>query len=236
MGRISKIKRFDEMREFPHVYEPDGNAILLSDYEMKGHWHERCFRNDKPIILELGCGRGEYTVELAKKSPDHNFIGVDIKGARMWKGAQESQRLNLGNVAFLRCRIEFLYRMFAREEISEIWITFPDPQARKPRKRLTSSRFINMYLDMLVPGGRIHLKTDSPILHAYTRSLLKWNQVEPDLCTDDLYASELADEVLSIRTHYESGFLRIGMPITYLSFVPVHGHRWTEPREEPEMP
>ncbi len=220
------------MRELPHVFEPDGNAILLSDYEMKGHWDEKFFRNGRPIILELGCGRGEYTVELAKKSPEFNFIGVDIKGARMWKGARESMRLELSNVAFLRCRIEFLFRMFAENEVSEIWITFPDPQARKPRKRLTSSRFINMYMDMLNPGGRIHLKTDSQILHEYTCSLLKWNGVVPDFCTDDLYASDLVNEVLSIRTHYESGFLRQGMPITYLSFIPDHSHRWMEPRED----
>jgi tRNA (guanine-N7-)-methyltransferase len=236
LGRVSKIKRFDEMREFPHVFEPDGNAILLSDYEMKGCWNERFFRNGQPIILELGCGRGEYTVELAKRSPEYNFIGVDIKGARMWKGAQESLRLKLNNVAFLRCRIEFLFRMFAQKEITEIWITFPDPQARKPRKRLTSSRFINMYMDMLNPGGRIHLKTDSPILHEYTVSLLKWNGLVPDRCTADLYASGLVDEVLSIRTHYESGFLQAGKPITYLSFVPDHSHRLTEQREESEQP
>lgn len=236
MGRVSKIERFNEMREFPHVFEPDGNAILTADYDMKGHWNHRFFRNEKPIILELGCGRGEYSVELAKSSPDFNFIGIDIKGARMWKGARESLRLKLDNVAFLRCRIEFLFRMFGRDEISEIWITFPDPQARKPRKRLTSSRFINMYLDMLNPGGRIHLKTDSVILHTYTLSLLKWNGILPDKCTADLYASNLADEVLSIRTHYESGFLGAGKPITYLSFIPVHGHNWTEPREGPEQP
>ncbi|MCX6225873.1 MAG: tRNA (guanosine(46)-N7)-methyltransferase TrmB [Bacteroidia bacterium] len=236
MGRISKIKRFDEMREFPHVFEPDGNAVLASDYEMKGLWNRQFFRNENPIILELGCGRGEYTIELARRSPECNFIGVDIKGARMWKGARESLRLKLGNVAFLRCRIEFLFRMFAKEEISEIWITFPDPQARKPRKRLTSSRFINMYLDMLSPGGRIHLKTDSPILHEYTLSLLKWNKIVPDRCTTDLYATEQADEELSIRTHYESGFLQAGKPITYLSFVPVHGHPWTEPREISPQP
>jgi len=224
------------MREFPHVFEPDGNAILTSDYELKGRWNEQVFRNEKPIILELGCGRGEYTVEMAKKSPEFNFIGVDIKGARMWKGAQESLRLKLDNVAFLRCRIEFLFRMFAQQEVTEIWITFPDPQARKPRKRLTSSRFINMYLKMLNPGGRIHLKTDSPILHEYTFSLLKWNGLVPDRCTTDLYASELVDEVLSIRTHYESGFLQIGKPITYLSFIPVHGHLWTEARNESDQP
>ncbi len=232
MGRTNKLERFSEMREFPHVFEPDGNAILTSDYEMKGRWAQSFFKNDKPIILELGCGRGEYTVALAKSAPECNFIGVDIKGARMWKGARESLQLKLGNVAFLRCRIEFLFRMFGVDEINEIWITFPDPQARKPRKRLTSSRFINMYLDMLAPGGRIHLKTDSMILHDYTCSLLKWNGLVPDRCTADLYASEEVDEVLSIRTHYESGFLRAGKPITFLSFVPVRGHRWTEFRDE----
>jgi tRNA (guanine-N7-)-methyltransferase len=225
-----------EMREFPHVFEPDGNHILHSDYEMKGQWNQRFFKNDKPIILELGCGRGEYTVELARTSPGFNHIGVDIKGARMWKGANESLKLKLDNAAFLRCRIEFLFRMFAPNEISEIWITFPDPQARKPRKRLTSSRFINMYLEMLKPGGRIHLKTDSQLLHAYTLYLLNWNGIIPDRCTADLYQSDLVDDVLSIRTHYESGFLKAGMPITYLSFIPDNGHHWTEPREEPQLP
>ena len=220
------------MREFPHVFEPDGNAILTGDYEMKGCWHQQFFRNNKPIILELGCGRGEYTVELARQSPGFNFIGVDIKGARMWKGARESMQLNLNNVAFLRCRIEFLFRMFAKNEIAEIWITFPDPQPRKPRKRLTSSRFINMYLDMLTPGGRIHLKTDSQLLHEYTCSLLKGNQVQPERCTADLYATDWVDDVLSIHTHYESRFLEAGMPITYLSFIPDQNHHWTELREE----
>lgn len=219
------------MRDFPHVFEPDGHDILTKDFDMKGHWNEKFFGHDSPIVLELGCGRGEYTVELAKRSPANNYIGVDIKGARMWKGARESLHLKLGNVAFLRCRIEFLFRMFGKGEISEIWITFPDPQARKPRKRLTSSRFINMYLEMLRPGGRIHLKTDSMILHEYTLTLLKWNNVEPDICTADLYGSDLANDTLSIRTHYESGFLGAGKPITYLTFVPVHGHRWTEPRQ-----
>lgn len=220
------------MREFPHVFEPDGHQILVSDYHMKGRWNEAFFQNGKPVVLELGCGRGEYTVELATRVPDHNFIGVDIKGARMWKGARESMKRNLSNVAFLRCRIEFLFRMFGPGEISEIWITFPDPQLRKPRKRLTSSRFINMYLDMLAPGGRIHLKTDSQELHAYTVFLLKENGIIPDHCTADLYGSGTADEVLSIRTHYESGFLLQGKPITYLSFVPSAGIRLTEPRDE----
>lgn len=223
------------MREFPHVFEPDGNAILTSDYELKGCWNQQVFLNDKPIFLELGCGRGEYTVELARRFPGFNFIGVDIKGARMWKGASESLRLQLDNVAFLRCRIEFLFRMFAQNEIAEIWITFPDPQAKKPRKRLTSSMFINMYLNMLIPGGRIHLKTDSLDLHEYTVSLIKWNGLVPEHCTTDLYASGTVDEILSIRTHYESGFLHDGKPITYVSFVPIAEHRWREISEEPEI-
>jgi tRNA (guanine-N7-)-methyltransferase len=234
LGRINKIQRFGEMREFAHVFQPDGHAILTSDYEMKGHWNERFFGNDHPIILELGCGRGEYTVELARNDPGRNFIGVDIKGARMWKGATESMRLGLTNVAFLRCRIEFLFRMFGPGEVSEIWITFPDPQLKKPRKRLTSGRFVNMYQDMLRPGGRIHLKTDSQELHLYTVELLERNGVRPEKCTTDLYASGLADDILSIRTHYELGFLGKGKPITYLSFVPGPPARWAEPPDIPK--
>ncbi len=225
-----------EMRELPHVFEPDGHAILTTDYRMKGCWNSGFFGNGNPLILELGCGRGEYTVELARQNPDANFIGVDIKGARMWKGATQSAALGLTNVAFLRCRIEFLFRMFAADEVSEIWVTFPDPQARKPRKRLTSSRFVNMYADMMKPGGIIHLKTDSLLLHEYTLSLMKWNGTSPLRSTADLYASGMADEVLSIRTHYESGFLQTGLPITYLSFIPDRSRRWTEPREEPVEP
>lgn len=206
------------MRTFPHVFEPDGKLILTQDFHMKGVWKEKFFGNQSPLVLELGCGRGEYSVELARRNPDHNHIGVDIKGARMWKGAREALDAGLKNVAFLRTRIEFLHRMFGPHEVDEIWVTFPDPQPQKPRKRLTSARFLNLYSGFLKPGGLVHLKSDSLIMFDYTRQVLELNSIIPEISTGNLYGSGLADEILSIRTHYESGFLQTGKPITYTRF------------------
>lgn len=218
MGRISKIRRFDEMRTFPHVFEPDGKAILTTDFSMKGMWNEKFFGNDHPIVLELGCGKGEYTVELARKNPGRNYIGIDIKGARIWKGAREALDAGLTNVAFLRTRVEFLQRVFAPGEVDEIWVTFPDPQPQKPRKRLTSGRFLTLYGRFLKAGSTIHLKTDSRILFDYTADVLELNGLVPEISTENLYGSGMADEILSIRTYYESGYLEQGKPITYLRF------------------
>ncbi len=206
------------MRTFPHVFEPDGKAILTTDFYMKGQWNEKFFGKDQPIVLELGCGKGEYTVELARKDTSRNYIGIDIKGARIWKGAREAFDEGLTNVAFLRTRVEFLQRVFAPGEVDEIWVTFPDPQPQKPRKRLTSGRFLTRYNQFLKPDSTIHLKTDSRILFDYTSAVLELNHIVPEIITDDLYGSGLADDTLSIKTYYESGYLQKGKPITYLRF------------------
>lgn len=223
------------MREFPHVFEPDGKEILAGDFHMKGRWNAGFFGNNHPIVLELGCGRGEYTLDLASRYPDKNFIGVDIKGSRMWKGARESLENNLTNVAFLRTRIEFLEKMFGQAEISEIWVTFPDPQPKKPRKRLTSARFLNRYSSLMVPDGLIHLKTDNSVLYRYTLAVLSINGIKPGVSTDDLYGSGLADEILSIRTHYESKFLIEGRKINYVNFPLPAGRQLNEPLPETEL-
>lgn len=207
------------MREFPHVIEPDGRLLLTTDHPIKGQWKKDFFRNSNPIVLELGCGKGEYAVDLARRYPEYNFIGMDIKGNRMWKGATEAFRSGLPNVGFLRSRIEFIERLFGPEEAQEIWITFPDPQPKKPRKRLTSSVFLNRYRNVLIPGGVVHLKTDSQELHQYTLKVLNLNSIVPIRATADLYGSVLTEEILSIRTYYESRFLEAGKKITYLRFA-----------------
>ncbi|MFA6798906.1 MAG: tRNA (guanosine(46)-N7)-methyltransferase TrmB [Bacteroidales bacterium] len=219
MARVGKLERFAEMREFPHVIEPDGKSLLIQDEPIKGHWRETFFKNPNPIVLELGCGKGEYTVDLARRYPDRNFIGMDIKGNRMWKGATEALKSHLTNVGFLRARIEFIERLFGPGEVEEIWITFPDPQPKKPKKRLSSSVFLNRYRQLLIPGGRVHLKTDNRELFDYTLEVLAMNGIEPLRATADLYASGWEDEILSIRTFYESIFLKAGEKITYLQFA-----------------
>ena len=206
------------MRTFPHVFEPDGRDILIHDYFMKGGWNRDFFRNDRPVVLELGCGKGEYTVQLARKIPGRNYIGIDIKGARIWKGAREALDLELANVAFLRTRCEFLHRVFAPGEVEEIWVTFPDPQPHKPRKRLTSGRFLTLYTRFLKPGGTIHLKTDSRMLFQYTVETLSLNGIRPEIMVHDLYGPGQPDDILSIKTYYEAGFLSDAKPISYLRF------------------
>jgi len=229
VARPSKLKRFAEMREFQHVFEPDGQVIMREDYEMKGHWFEQFFKNHAPITLELGCGKGEYTVGLASRYPNRNFIGIDIKGARMWKGATAALHHGLSNVAFVRTKIDFVHRIFASGEIEEIWVTFPDPQPKKPKKRLVSSFFLTQYQAILKAGGKIHLKTDSRLLHEYLKALLAANQVEPEVCTNDLYKAGFDEEELGLKTFYEERFLAEGKPITYISFVLPAGNRLIEP-------
>lgn len=217
------------MSRFPHVFEPEVKTLFSDDYAMKGAWNRHFFKNDHPITVELGCGKGEYTVELARRFPDRNFIGVDIKGNRMWKGATRSLQLDLHNVAFLRTRVEFIGKIFGSGEVDEIWLTFSDPQPKKPRKRLTSSIFLNTYKQFIRSGGTIHLKTDSILLHRYTLALLAENGITPDESTEDLYQWDKINDLLSITTFYEEGFLKQGKPITYLCF-PLHGtHHFVEP-------
>ena len=217
------------MREFPHVFEPDGQLILTQDFPMKGIWNRDFFGKQGAIVLELGCGKGEYTVQLARQNPEKHFIGVDIKGARMWKGAREALTTGLNNVAFLRTRCEFLHRMFAPGEVDEIWVTFPDPQLHKPKKRLTSGRFLTLYSSFLKPDATIHLKTDSRPVFEYTAEVLNLNGIIPEIMTDDLYGSDQANEILSIRTYYENGFLSQGKPITYLRFRLPGGKTFSDP-------
>ncbi len=189
------------------------------DDPMRGRWNTDFFEVNRPIVLELGCGKGEYTTGLAERFPDKNFLGVDIKGNRIWKGARRVAEAGIPNAGFLRTKIEFLHRIFAPGEVDEIWITFPDPQPKKPSKRLTSSGFLNLYRQIIHRGGLIHLKTDSRMLYLYTGANLLENGIVPLLDTPDLYGSGYGDELLSIRTYYEQGFLEEGRKITYLRFT-----------------
>lgn len=209
------------METIPFVFQYPFSVLEEKGFPMRGQWHSEFFHNDHPIVLELGCGKGEYTVGLAERFAHKNFIGIDIKGARMWSGATTARDNNMTNVAFLRTHIEMIDRFFAGGEVDEIWITFPDPQMKKVRKRLTSSRFIDLYRKILRPGGIIHLKTDSPFLFTYTRLLAENNPEVFDIlaCTDNLYANpETIDDILDIKTHYERQWLDRGLSIKYIAF------------------
>lgn len=219
MGK-NKHKKFAENQTFSNLFQPEFTEVWGVDFRLKGKWNELHFKNTNPIVLELGCGKGEYTVNLAKQYPNKNFIGIDIKGARLWTGAKEAVELNMSNVAFIRTRIEHISSFFAQGEVSEIWITFPDPQPRpaKARKRLSSSRFLTYYQKFLKPNGLVHLKTDSQGLYEYTKALVEQNGLKVIISTNDLYSGIVNDPILSIKTFYENQFLEIGKPITYLNF------------------
>lgn len=202
---------------------------------MKGKWRKEFFKNDRPIVLELGCGRGEYTVGLGKMFPDKNFIGVDIKGARMWTGATEALREEMKNVAFLRTNIEIIDRFFAKDEVSEIWLTFPDPQMKKVTKRLTSTYFMDRYRKFLCSDGIVHLKTDSNFMFTYTKYMVEENRFPVEFMTEDLYHSTLVDEILDIKTYYEQQWLARGLNIKYIKFrLPKEGEL-KEPDVEIEL-
>ncbi|MDL2208636.1 tRNA (guanosine(46)-N7)-methyltransferase TrmB [Parabacteroides sp. OttesenSCG-928-O15] len=219
MGK-NKLAKFDDMAGYPHVFEYPYGRLQEEGFEMKGRWNELFFKNDKPIVLELGCGKGEYTVGLGRLFPDKNFIGIDIKGARMWSGAKESLEADMTNVAFLRTHIELLTHFFAPGEVAEIWLTFPDPQMKKVNKRLTSTRFMKLYREVLAEKGIIHLKTDSQFMYTYTQEMVKANNYPLLFATDDLYHSDFADDaILSIQTYYEQQWLDRGLNITYTQFV-----------------
>jgi tRNA (guanine-N7-)-methyltransferase len=221
--RPNKLKRYAELGELPHVFEPDSKLLRSTDYAMKGKWNQDYFNNKAAITLELGCGKGEYTVGLGSRFPQRNFIGLDIKGARMWKGAKASLRDGLDNVAFLRIGIEFIDRVFSPDEVDEIWITFPDPQPKKAIKRLMSSYFLTLYQKILVDQGVVHLKTDSRLLHEYLLALLRQNRIEPELATADLYLLSGLEEIQTVKTFYEQSFLAQGKSITYIRFrLPKH--------------
>lgn len=221
MGK-NKLKKFSENLTFRCMIQPRFDEIFHRDHPLKGNWRRDFFGNDNPIVLELGCGRGEYTVGLAAANPDVNYIGVDIKGARMWRGAKTATEQGMGNVAFLRTRIEFIGSFFGPDEVDQIWITFPDPQMNKRRvgKRLTAPGFMERYAQFLKPDGVVHLKTDSGHLHEYTKAVLDCNGIIPAVCCDDIYGKGVSDAKLSIKTTYEARFLAEGLPITYLQWVP----------------
>lgn len=217
MGK-NKLKKFGEMETFPNVFQYPFAELQKGPFPLKGKWNTEFFKNDNPIVLELGCGKGEYAVGMAKKFADRNFIGVDIKGARMWTGAKQSVQEGIANVAFLRTSIELIASFFEAGEVSEIWITFPDPQMQKVNKRLTSTRFMQLYRQILKDGGLVHLKTDSPFLYAYTDAMVRLNDFATEVNTDDLYHSGLADDILEIRTFYERQWLARGLTIKYINW------------------
>lgn len=235
MGK-NKLKKFREMETIGCVYQYPFGLLRETGFPMKGKWREEVFRNSGPIVLELGCGKGEYTVGLARRYPDKNFIGVDIKGARMHSGACDARDNGLKNVAFLRTSIELLDRFFSEGEVDEIWITFPDPQMKKVRKRLTGTTFMALYRKVMKPSGRINLKTDSPFLYTYTSLIARLNSFPILADSPDLYdtaaphAASLDPALREIRTYYERQWLARGLTIKYLSFLlPPEG-----PLEEPQ--
>ena len=228
-----KLAKFADMETYENVFQYPYSVVEHVPFEMQGHWHEEYFHNDNPIVLELGCGKGEYTVGLAKRYPDMNFIGVDIKGARMWTGATQAVKEGLKNVAFLRTNIEIIDRFFAPDEVTEIWLTFSDPQMKNPRKRLTSTYFMNRYRRFLIDGGIIHLKTDSNFLFTYTTYMVEKNHLPLVLRTNDLYSenSENSEysEAASIQTYYEQMWIDRGLNIKYMKFHLPHEGELVEP-------
>ncbi len=242
-----KLKKFAENETFRCLLQPSAEEVLadgffnLRDHAVKGHWNETMFDAPRPIVLELGCGKGEYTIDLAQRNPAFNYIGVDIKGARLWKGAKYATQHGMGNVAFLRTRIEFIMAYFAPGEVSEIWLTFSDPQFRSENSRLTSPLFLERYRSFMKPGGIIHLKTDSMFLHQYSRAVAERNSLRILGCTEDLYGtpqsdrhlpglpSETVEALYEVQTFYEKMFLEQGYKITYLSFVIDHDGPYEHP-------
>lgn len=222
MGSKNKLKRFKENLTFKNVIQPSREILVDDNFEYKGKWNNLFFKNNKPIIIELGCGKGEYSIELAKLNPEKNFIGIDIKGARFWRGAKTAIDEGLNNIAFVRSQIELIDRIFSEGEVSEIWITFPDPQIKFKREkhRLINLKFINLYKTILVPNGIINLKTDSEFLHGYMLGLIKsTNFLELIYSNHNIYNNSGAPEnVLSIQTFYELKFLKQKKPITFINF------------------
>ncbi len=216
----NKLAKFAENKTFPNFFEPDYETIKENDFPLKGNWKKDFFNNNNPIILELGCGRGEYTTGLAARYPDINFIGIDRKGARMWKGCKASIEQEMKNVAFIRTQINHIIHYFDKNEVSEIWITFPDPQPKRSKvnKRLTSTLFLDFYKEILEPNGIIHLKTDSESLFEYTLDVikdLKYKIIEKET---DIHSSGQISEDLLIETYYEKKWKEQGSKIYYIKF------------------
>ena len=236
MGK-GKLQKFADMATYENVFQYPFSVVEHVPFEMTGRWRELYFKNENPIVLELGCGKGEYTVELARRHPDTNFIGVDIKGARMWTGATEALRDGLKNVAFLRTNIEIIDRFFSADEVQEIWLTFSDPQMKNPRKRLTSTYFMERYRRFLVDGGLIHLKTDSNFLFTYTKLMAEHNHLPVLQSTTDLYADAACRDSVaaSIQTYYEGMWMARGLAIKYMLFRLPHDGRLEESDIEIEL-
>lgn len=230
MGK-NKLARWKELGTFINVIQPGTSEVIQNDHPIRGKWNRELFGNENPIVLELGCGKGEYTVAMSAIFPAKNYIGIDIKGARMWRGAKTANDNGTRNAAFLRTRIEFIDRFFKENEVDEIWITFPDPHPgkRNSNKRLTCPWFLNKYRLLIKDGGTIHLKTDNRDLYDYTRTLVMKNNLEilydstdlyglQDNCSKNNLSANIPENILSIRTHYESIFLKEGLKINYLAF------------------
>ncbi|MDO5442205.1 MAG: tRNA (guanosine(46)-N7)-methyltransferase TrmB [Bacteroidia bacterium] len=251
-----KLRKFAENETFNCLLQPSAQEVLadgyfhLRDHEIKGNWNKRMFAKDQPIVLELGCGKGEYTIDLARRNPQFNYIGVDIKGARLWKGAKFAHEHSLGNVAFLRTRIEFITAFFAPGEVSEIWLTFSDPQMKSENSRLSSPLFLERYRRFMKPGGIVHLKTDSRFLHEYTKAVCAANSLQVLACTADLYSTpreslltaepaaglenSAVDALYEVQTFYERMFLQQGYKITYMSFIIDHEGEYVHPEFDEE--
>lgn len=221
VGSKNKLKRFSENETFTNVFQPTREEVVGNEFPLRGKWNREFFKNDNPIVLELGCGKGEYSVGLAERSPEKNFIGIDIKGARFWRGAKTAVESGMNNVAFVRTQIELINHIFAENEVSEIWITFPDPQIKykRTKHRMTNSEFLNNYKKILKPNGLMHLKTDSEFMHGYTLGLLHGEGHEVIYANHNIYKNEGAPaEVTGIQTFYESQYLEVNKPITYIQF------------------
>ena len=221
VGSKNKLKRFKENETFTNVFQPTREEVVGDQFPLKGKWSSDFFKNDNPIVLELGCGKGEYSVGLAERFPEKNFIGIDIKGARFWRGAKTAVESGMNNVAFVRTQIELINHIFAENEVSEIWITFPDPQIKykRTKHRMTNAEFLDRYKKILKPSGLMHLKTDSEFMHGYTLGLLHGLGHEVIYANHNIYKNEGAPaEVTGIQTFYESQYLEVNKPITYIKF------------------